>query len=583
MPGWRGAILNIDLSSRAVSREVPDAELLQHCIGGRGLAGFFLEDRCTLPWDDPAMPILLFTGPLVDTPSPTSGRMTIMSRSPLTGTMADASVGGSLGTMIKRAGWDGIIITGKGNDLTGIEIDNGEVTFTDAGHLAGLATGDITARLRHRGSVLALGPAAEKGVRFASAIIDGHYAAGRNGIGLCFAAKNIKYITVRGESRTDIHDRAELKRACEDIHRLVAASPALMGELGIGSFGTPALYDLMHARAIMPTNNFTETFFPPAPELNAFAVRNAYSPRTAACRGCHIGCKKVSSRGEALPEFETLSHFSALLGNSDLASVVEANRLCNELGMDTISTAATLACYAEIEDRKLAPEDILGLVRDIGTGRGIGAELSSGSKRYASRKGRPESSMSVKMQELPAYDPRGAVGMALAYAVSTRGGCHLRAYPVAHEILRKPVATDRFSFSGKARVIKLSEDQNAAVDSLTACRFVFFSATLVEYSRAFRAVTGLDLTAQDLLTAGERICYRERIMNARNGFTVEDDDLPERFFREQGSPVRDITIPPLDRQAFLQARSNYYIIRGLDESGLPTAKKAGELGLSWKQ
>lgn len=582
MTGWQGAILTIDLSSKTVFREIPDPELLGRCIGGRGLAGFFLEDRCTLPWNDAAMPVLLFTGPLVDTPSPTSGRMTVMSRSPLTGTIGDASVGGSLGTMIKRAGWDGIVITGKSRDLTGIEISNGEVTFAEAGHLAGLTTGDVTARLGHKGSVLAVGPAAERGVLFSSAIVDGHFAAGRNGIGLSFAEKNIKYITVKGTGRTKIHDPGELKRACEDIHRLIAASPVLLGELGIGSFGTPALYDLMHARAMMPTNNFSATLFPPAPGLNAFAIRTAYSPRKAGCRGCHIVCKRVSSRGEALPEFETLSHFSALLGNSDLAAVVEANRLCNELGMDTISTAATLACHAEIEGRTLSPADILGLVRDIGTGRGIGADLAGGSLRYATGRGKPECSMSVKGQELPAYDPRGACGMALAYSVSTRGGCHLRAYPVAHEILRKPVATDRFTFSGKARIIKISEDQNAAVDSLTACRFVFLSATLEEYSRVFRAVTGMDAGAQDLLTAGERVCYRERIMNARNGFTSDDDDLPGRFFQEKGSCSGDMTIPPLDRVAFLKARSNYYIIRGLDGAGSPTPAKAGELGLSWK-
>ncbi|HDQ93440.1 MAG TPA: aldehyde ferredoxin oxidoreductase, partial [Synergistetes bacterium] len=334
--------------------------------------------------------------------------------------------------------------------------------------------------------------------------------------------------------------------------------------------------------AMMPTNNFSETFFPPAPGLNAFTIRNAYSPRKTACRGCAIGCKKITSRGDALPEFETLSHFTALLGNSDLASAVEANRLCNELGMDTISTAATLACHAEIDGRVLTPGDIVNLVRDIGTGRGVGVDLGRGSKRYASGRGNPDCSMSVKGQELPAYDPRGACGMALAYAVSTRGGCHLRAYPLAHEILRKPVATDRFTFSGKARIIKISEDQNAVVDSLTACRFVFFSATLEEYSRAFRAVTGLKTTAQDLLAAGERACYRERIMNARNGFTADDDDVPLRFFREEGSCKGGLTIPPLDRTAFLQARSNYNIIRGLDEAGLPTPEKAKKLGLSWK-
>jgi aldehyde:ferredoxin oxidoreductase len=171
--------------------------------------------------------------------------------------------------------------------------------------------------------------------------------------------------------------------------------------------------------------------------------------------------------------------------------------------------------------------------------------------------------------------------MALAYATSTRGGCHLRAYPISHEILRKPVATDRFSFAGKARIIKIAEDANAVVDSLTACKFVFFAASLEEYAKTYTAVTGVGTTAQDLLHAGERIYYNERIMNALNGFTAADDDLPPRFFNEPGSSGNAIDIPPIDRAAFLQARSDYYKIRGLDANGLPTEEKAGELGLEW--
>jgi len=187
--------------------------------------------------------------------------------------------------------------------------------------------------------------------------------------------------------------------------------------------------------------------------------------------------------------------------------------------------------------------------------------------------------MTVKGLELPAYDPRGAYGMSLAYALSTRGGCHLRAYPVSHEILRKPVATNRFTYSGKARIIKIAEDQNAVVDSLTACKFIFFAAGLEEYAKAYSAVTGVESTAQDLLKTGERIYYHERIMNSLNGFTAEDDDLPRRFFKESGTGGNAIRINPLDRHAFLNARSKYYRIRGLDDHGHPAAEKIRELGL----
>jgi aldehyde:ferredoxin oxidoreductase len=175
--------------------------------------------------------------------------------------------------------------------------------------------------------------------------------------------------------------------------------------------------------------------------------------------------------------------------------------------------------------------------------------------------------MSVKQLELPAYDPRGAYGMALAYATSNRGGCHLRAYPISHEILRKPVPTDRFSFDGKARMIKIAEDLNAVVDSMTACKFVFFAAGLEEYSRALTAVTGARHDVQSLLSAGERIWNLERAMNAANGFTPDDDDLPARFFLEAGSSSSALRIAPLDREGFLAARAKYYRIRGYDAHG----------------
>ena len=170
--------------------------------------------------------------------------------------------------------------------------------------------------------------------------------------------------------------------------------------------------------------------------------------------------------------------------------------------------------------------------------------------------------------------------MALGYVTATRGACHLRAYPISHEILRKPVATDRFSFAGKARIVKIAEDMNAVIDSLTACKFFFFGSSLEEYSSAFSAVTGSETSTQDLLAAGERIYFRERMMNAKCGFTSEDDDLPPRFFAEAGSSGDGIEIPPLNREDFLDARSKYYRIRGLDSNGIPLLNKVEELGLA---
>jgi aldehyde:ferredoxin oxidoreductase len=579
MYGWCGKIARINLSDQTWSVETVDPDILKKFIGGRGLAGYYLRKKITHHWDDPDMPLLIFTGPLVNTRSPTSGRMTIMSRSPLTGTVGDSSVGGSFGTELKKTGFDGIIITGKSHTLAGIEILNGSIRITDARHLSGRQTGYVHSLLKGKGSRAVIGPAAENGVAFSSIIVDRHFAAGRSGIGRVPASKNIKYISVKGTGKTKIFNARDLKSAREDVFRLAAASPVLLGEFGISRFGTGALYDLMDARRMMPTDNFRQTKFSRASLVNAHAFKKKYAPKKSGCRGCHILCKKITKNRTSMPEFETMSHFSALLENSDIHTVVRANRICNEMGMDTISAAATLACFSEIFQKRLAPDEIVSLLVDIGVKRGVGRDLGRGAAAYAKRSGHSDLAMAVKGQELPAYDPRGAYGMALAYATSTRGGCHLRAYPISHEILRKPVATDRFSFKGKARVIKIGEDLNAVADSLTACKFIFFAASLEEYAKIYTAVTGIKTSAQDLFKTGERIYYNERIMNAANGFTEKDDDLPDRFFNSSGYKNGNIDIDPIDRKAFLKARSHYYRVRKLDKNGMPVPDSARKLGL----
>lgn len=568
MKGWTGKILKIDLTSQKTEIITPSEEIYHKYIGGRGLAGYYLREWVNLPCEDPRMPLLFFTGPLVQTTSPTSGRMTVMSRSPLTGTIGDTSVGGKFGSELKRAGWDGIIITGKSVYLSGITIENDDVKFTNAEHLEQKTVSEIREDVKTGRSTCCTGPAADNGCLFANIIFDGHYCSGRNGLGISMANKQLKYITIKGSGKTKVDNPELLKKAREEILRLSAASPILQGELGITHFGTGAIYDLIHGRRMMPTNNFKATHFDSAESMNAYKYKEKYKTKRSGCQGCHLLCKQKGKNGEKMPEFETMSHFSALINNKDLDIVVEANRLCDELGIDTITAGATIACYQEIEKKELKGKEILELLKDMAYSKGVGKELKEGSFRYAKRQGQTESSITVKGQELPAYDPRGAYGMALAYATSTRGACHLRAYPISHEILRKPVATDRFTFSGKARIIKISEDLNAVIDSLTACKFLFFAASLEEFAKAYTAVTGVNTSAQDLLACGERIYMNERAMNCSNGFSASDDDLPERFFTLEGSSGEGININPINRDDFLKCRGDYYKIRGLDENGM---------------
>lgn len=576
--GWTGKVLHIDLSTREMAAQYPARSVYETWLGGKGLAGFHLRPFCTLETTEPDLPLLVFAGPLNGTIAPTSGRGTIMSRSPLTGAICDSSVGGRLATQLKRAGWDGLIITGISDTPCGIEITDDMIEVVDTG-LWGKTTDVVFDRLEGEAaggtSMAVIGPAAENGARIASIMVDRHHAAGRGGLGLVMAQKRLKYISIKGTGKVRVHDKDGLKEAREEIMRLTAASPVLLGQHGFSCWGTGSIFDLMDSRRMMPTDNFRRTRFEQAGQLNAAAYQKAYAPRKYGCKGCHILCKKIAPDGRSMPEFETMSHFTALVGNTDMALVMEANHLCNQYGLDTISAGATLACHREITGEDFTRESLLQALRDMGEG----GYLGNGSLDFAQSCERQELSMSVKGMELSAYDPRGAYGMSLAYAMSTRGGCHLRAYPVSHEILRKPVATDRFSFSGKARIVKIAEDMNAVVDSLTACKFTFFAASLEEYAKAYTAVTGVEVTAHGLLELGERIYYNERIMNSLNGFDACEDDLPPRFFTEPGTSGGGVEIAPIDRSQFLEARANYYAVRGLDEYGRPTRETADRLGL----
>jgi aldehyde:ferredoxin oxidoreductase len=251
----------------------------------------------------------------------------------------------------------------------------------------------------------------------------------------------------------------------------------------------------------------------------------------------------------------------------DLDAIVRANEQCNELGLDATSAAATLAAWGEARGYFATAEELPVLLEDIAAWRNDGAKLALGSSQLCQSLGRPELSMSVKHLEIPAYDPRGAYGLALAYATSNCGACHSRAFPIAHEILRKPVATDRFSFSGKARMVKNAEDSHATVDSLAACKFSLFGASLEEFAELLSATTGIEYPTTALESIGERIYLTERFYNCENGFSAKDDRLPERFFAEPGSSGAGISLPALDRQRFDEELQKYYRIRGLTEEG----------------
>ncbi|WP_088536645.1 aldehyde ferredoxin oxidoreductase family protein [Geobacter sp. DSM 9736] len=567
MYGWTGTILKVDLSSGSIRREKLPEELLHAYLGGRGLGVRLLRERYRLDPLDPEMPLIFAVGPLCGTPAPTAARLAVVSRSPLTGTVYDCSAGGRFAWRLKGAGLDALWVTGESPAPVVLAISGDRAELIPADNLWGKNVHESVTALSGRGSVAAIGPAGENGVLFANIMMGEGNSVGRGGLGALMGRKRLKAIAVDGDTGTAIADRERFDHARQDVMRLFRASPVIYGELGIAEYGTPALVDLMRQRRMAPTENFSKTVFPDSGNYSGPAIRREFGARKDGCYGCPIQCKKSTPQGEHLPEYETVSHFGALNGIGSLNSIVRSNTLCNELGMDTISAAVTLSAWGEARGRFPAAAEIACLLEDIAHRRGDGDLLAEGSRRAMESLGRPGLSMTVKSLELPAYDPRGAYGMALAYCTSNRGGCHLRAYPISHEILRKPVATDRFSFSGKARIIKIAEDSNAAIDSLVACKFSFFGATLEEYSELLSAATGMEYGPQSLKEIGERIYLTERFYNCDNGFGRKDDLLPERFFTEPGSSGEGIDIPTIDRERFEEELRKYYRIRGLKDDG----------------
>ncbi len=576
--GWHGKILYIDLTRRVWDIKIPDPALFYSCIGGKGLATELFSRSPLGEWDSPYTPLIISTGPLADTPVCSTNFATVFSRSPLTGTIGDFSFPGSLGNALKKCGYDAVVLTGKASSSVGISIDENGVHFSETSHLRGLSVDDC---VRHISPFpqLFIGAAADCAIPYANVIIDRHWARGRNGLGLCFSKKNIKYVRFSGSSPTHIHDEKLFADTKECIRRLIFASPSLMGEFGIGRYGTGALFDLLETRRMMPTDLFRKTVFENAAAINACRFHEHFSPRAAGCQLCPVQCMRLTKDGDALAGLDGMLSFGPQILNSDIEAVQKAVTVCNNYGLDPISTSLLFAESCHKADSKTA-EQVHVRIKNWVCGKE--SLPVSGNDGSAIGSHPQASAFTIKGQHIPPLDPRGAYGMALSMAVSTRGADD-SAFAFSHEILRKPVVTDRFSFSGKARITALMEDTQAAWASLAVCRYYTVAVSLDEYAKLLTAVSGISFSSDDLLAAGRRTVYRERMINARYGFGKSDDTLPEYFFTHRGTGGNGIEVKPLPRSEFESALQAYYTVRGLTKEGQPTRQHASALGLLCKE
>ena len=598
MNGWIGTLLRVNLTTGHITKEALNTADAQSFVGARGLGTKIFCDEVD-PQVDPLSPgnkMIFMTGPLTGTFASCSGRYEVVAKAPLTGTIGASNSGGHFGPELKFAGYDGIIIEGAAATPVYLYINDGAAELRDAAHLWGKTTHETTDIINEQVSaeakVACIGPAGENLVLFATVMNDKNRAAGRGGMGAVMGSKKLKAVAVRGTGSVNIAQPDEFVAAAADARAKLKAHP--VGGTGLPAYGTNVLVNIINAAGALPTRNWRDGGeFAQADDIGGESLAKKYLIKNKGCFGCSIGCGRLTkvedgpfkSMGEG-PEYEAAWAYGASCGVNDLAAICKANFLCNEYGMDPITLGATIACAMEMCEkgiltakeigRPLAFGDadaIVALTELAGKGEGFGKELALGSYRLAEKHGAPELSMSVKKQEMPAYDGRAAQGMGLEYATSNRGGCHVRGYMTSPELLGVPVKLDPLVTEGKPAMLKLFQDLTALIDSLGICLFTTFGLGLPEIAAQYRTLVGSSESDEDILLKGERVWNIEKQFNIRAG--VEKDTLPPRLLREalpSGAAKGKVT----ELQIMLD---EYYKVRGWDAKGAPAQEKLGALGL----
>jgi aldehyde:ferredoxin oxidoreductase len=565
-------------------------EIARLFLGGRGLGARLLWDLVG-PGVEPLSPenVLVFTtGPITASASQTSNRFNVSTKSPLTDTILHANSGGWWGMQFKRTGYDAMIVRGKAEKPVMIEITPAGVEIKDAGHLWGKTVFETTEALgqnRNKRNVLCIGPAGENQVRIAAIMNDKERALARGGAGAVMGSKNLKAIVVEGKEKNQPADQDQFKFMLYETGKLLKASP--LTSQALPEFGTAVVMNVVNEIGALPTRNFQQSQFEGADKISGEEITDTILVKNQACWACPITCTRITKtksgkEGEG-PEFESAWAFGAQCGIDDLDAITEANYLCNDMGLDTISMGNTIGCAMELAEKGFIDADLgfgradklLELIRDTAYRNGLGNDLAEGSYRMALRYEAPELSMTVKKLELPAYDPRGMQGQGLVYATSNRGACHETGNMLGPEVLSLPRLIDRFATQGKAGIVSVHQNSAAVIDSLVYCKFANMAVAEEFFARTLTAVTGQHFTADDLMMVGERVWTLERLYNLREGFTKVDDTLPDRLLNDPVAegPSEGFTanLPPMLEE--------YYAFRGWDKNGVPKPEKLKELGL----
>jgi aldehyde:ferredoxin oxidoreductase len=604
MNGYMGKLLYVDLTAGELRDEPLDLDLARAFIGGSGLAARLIYDMVDGDTDPlgPESPLVFMTGPLVGTAMPSAGRCSVCALSPLTGIWGESNTGGFIGPELRFSGYDGIVVTGQAESPVWLAIVEGEPRLRDATDLWGLDSYETQDRIREalnlpRARVACIGPAGENLVKMAAVMNDHGRAAGRTGMGAVMGAKRLKAVALRGSAEVRLADPRGFKAAVREVLRELNDDLAAMA---LRLAGTAGYVDMALMYGDMPIRYYQQGEWDRASDLSGVLMVEGYQERIRACYRCPIACgretRALSFGVEKVdgPEFETLAAFGTLPMVDDLEAVIYAGHLCNVYGLDTISTGCTIALACEMAERGILTESDTGglrirygdsemvhrLIAMVAHREGFGNMLAEGSAALGERFGVPALAATVKGLEVPLHDPRAFSGMAVTYALSPRGACHMQGdmYGVdtgqgpAFELGIEP--GDRFDDSEeKGRIAARQLAWRSLYNALTLCHFQ--NPGVERLLGAVNAATAWNLEPEDLMTLGMRIFALKRMLNLRRGVQIADDTLPDLLLQPLEEGGTEGRVPDLGRLL-----NGAYAELGWDpETGEPSRKVLEAWGL----
>lgn len=602
MYGYHGKVMLIELGEQSIRWEPLDATVLRRFLGGTGLGAYLLYTYSPPGVDplSPENPLIFVTSPLVGSKLTTSSKFAVVTKSPLTGFIGDSLSSSFLATELKKTGFDAIVVTGRSPSPTMLAITDDSVEFLDASPLLGMSTSEtedaVKAQLGGMYRVASIGPAGENLVRFASIANDGGRQAGRTGPGAVMGSKNLKAIAVRGRQTVSFADPDALGAIRADLSRRSLGDATEKYR----TLGTLANVSVFNRLGTLPTRNFQQSTFEGAEAVSGETFQTSHHVRNAHCANCTIGCEHVvrttdgGADATGRMEYESSFALGPLVGVADANAVIRASRLCDDMGMDTISAGGSVAWAMEcFENGLLTADDADGIDLRFGDGRALlaalemtahrtslGGLLAEGSRRAAETIGNGSQNwaMHVKGLEMPGYEPRSLKTMALALAVSTRGACHNRSSAYEADFSNR---VDRLTIDDeRGRITMEGEDYSAVLDSLIWCKFLrkAFDDFYGESASIYERLTGWATTPEDLIRAGERINNIKKLFNIREGWTRSDDTLPARVFAETlpNGAAKGVGLTRSDVDMMIDG---YYRARGWTADGLIPEEKIDDMGL----